>query len=198
MTMSNVKNSNGGNSGDSLLLEKSSIIGKEHIDIQGIIFDLDGTLLDTERLSDAATYEAFGDAVLETKKSQFGNVLPWEIKSKIMGMPGSTWIPMVIDYLLEHWGVNVIAYATPPVLSLVKDDQELIHLLRNRKPGDTIPSGIVNEFWKRWEENLNKLCASVMECQGATQLVQALHSKKIPMAIATSSRMAAVQQKRIK
>jgi beta-phosphoglucomutase-like phosphatase (HAD superfamily) len=37
-----------------------------------------------------------------------------------------------------------------------------------------------------------------MECQGATQLVQALHSKKIPMAIATSSRMAAVQQKRIK
>jgi hypothetical protein len=76
--------------------------------IKAVIFDLDGTLLDTEALSDRATLEAFGDAIPLDAREEMrrnGNVLPWEIKSQILGLRGDKWIPMVIEYGREHWGI---------------------------------------------------------------------------------------------
>ena len=52
------------------------------------------------------------------------------------------------------------------------------------------------ELWKGWEENLNSMCEEIAECTGATQLVEALTSTGLPMAIATSSRYAGVEKKR--
>ena len=51
-------------------------------------------------------------------------------------------------------------------------------------------------LWNAWEQNLNVLCSNVKECIGATALVDALAETGIPMAIATSSRMTSVKQKR--
>ena len=55
-----------------------------------------------------------------------------------------------------------------------------------------------DEFWKAWEENLNSMCEEIEECAGATNLVQALASTGLPLAIATSSRYAGVEKKRIR
>lgn len=53
-----------------------------------------------------------------------------------------------------------------------------------------------NELWDSWETNLNSFCSNVKECKGATALVEALAKSKVPLAIATSSRMASVQKKK--
>jgi len=80
------------------------------------------------------------------------------------------------------------------------------------------------ELWKQWEDALNSMCEEVEACEGATELVQALANAslvtdndhdgnygastnattttrkngmtKLPMAIATSSRLTNVQRKR--
>jgi len=147
--------------------------------IKAVIFDLDGTLLDTETLSDRATLEAFGDAIpLEAREKmrRNGNVLPWEIKSQILGLRGDEWIPMVIAYGREHWDI-------------LKEGEEV-----SGQP----PPPSVDDLWQGWETNLNEFCKTVEECPGATVLVQKLAELGIPLAIATSSRAAAVAQKRLK
>ena len=53
-----------------------------------------------------------------------------------------------------------------------------------------------NEIWKGWEDHLGSMCEEVEACAGATQLVEELAKTGIPMAIATSSRYAGVEQKR--
>ena len=53
----------------------------------------------------------------------------------------------------------------------------------------------VQELWTGWERHLNDLCAEVQACEGAKALVSALAAQNIPMAIATSSRRAAVTKK---
>jgi phosphoglycolate phosphatase-like HAD superfamily hydrolase len=55
-----------------------------------------------------------------------------------------------------------------------------------------------DDLWQGWETNLNEFCETVEECPGATVLVQKLAELGIPLAIATSSRAAAVAQKRLK
>jgi len=136
--------------------------------IKAVIFDLDGTLLDTEALSDTAVILAFGEKLPSDVKERLGGRLPWEVKKQILGLRGSEWVPIVQKYGEEHWGV-------------AKDDP--------------LP---LSEFWDSWESNLNDLCPQVSACPGAHELVKQLAKSNVPMAIATSSRKAAVDIKRQK
>lgn len=51
-------------------------------------------------------------------------------------------------------------------------------------------------LWKEWEDALNGMCEDIVACPGATELVETLAKQGYPMAIATSSRYAAVAKKR--
>ena len=134
--------------------------------VKAILFDMDGTLLDTETLSDKAVLLAFGESLPKEVFNSLNNRLPWDAKKKTLGLRGEAWIPMVLEYGAKHWNV----------------DQ------------NTVPTW--QEFWPRWESGLNNMCEEIDECPGATALVEALSIQKVPMAIATSSRYSAVEKKR--
>ena len=146
--------------------------------IKAVIFDLDGTLLDTEALSCRAVIESFAICSLIIpeeilgKLRDGGNLLPWDLKRRILGLRGSEWVPIVLSYAQENWRVDV--------------------------PSSCQDDGLVHKFWRAWEERLNELCAEVEACPGAPELVQALAAARVPLAIATSSRAASVKQKRCK
>ena len=72
--------------------------------IKAILWDLDGTLLDTETLSDVAIYEALDIAPAVRQANQ--HRLPWEIKEPTLGKRGDEWVPMVIEYAQRHWGLR--------------------------------------------------------------------------------------------
>ena len=146
--------------------------------IRAILFDLDGTLLDTEALSDKAILQAFGDSLpeqLRNERQHADDKLPWEIKRQILGLRAGDWIPMVIQYAQEHWGV-------------AKDDSS----------PELPPPPSVEEMWNAWESNLNALCPQVAACEGAYELVEAVAKLGLPLAIATSSRYEAVAKKRMR
>lgn len=131
--------------------------------VKAILWDMDGTLLDTETLSDVAIYEALQ---IDPKiREANDNRLPWEIKEPTLGKRGDEWVPMVIDYAVQNWGLQ-----DPP------------HW---------------NDMWDKQEEILNSYCTQVKECKGATALVEKLADLQVPMCIATSSRMASVEKKRL-
>jgi beta-phosphoglucomutase-like phosphatase (HAD superfamily) len=144
--------------------------------IKAILFDLDGTLLDTESLSDKAILEAFGDSLPEhvrAERRRDGDKLPWEIKKQIVGLRAGDWVPMVISYAQENWGV-------------AKDESSKLP-----------PPPSVEDMWDAWESNLNAMCPQVKACVGAYELVDAVSELGLPLAIATSSRYNAVKRKRM-
>lgn len=125
--------------------------------IKAVLFDLDGTLLDTETLSDQAILKAYGKPHLMPCR------LPWEIKRRILGLRGAEWAPIIVDFAKKEWNLGALT---------------------------------TQQVWDAWETNLNDMCADVQACPGAADLVASLAAQGIPMAIATSSREAAVNKKR--
>jgi len=69
--------------------------------IKGVLFDLDGTLLDTESLSDQAVLMAFGDSLPKNIDK-----VPWELKQQLLGLRGAEWAPIALNYGAEKWGVQ--------------------------------------------------------------------------------------------
>jgi beta-phosphoglucomutase-like phosphatase (HAD superfamily) len=138
--------------------------------IKAFLFDLDGTLLDTEALSDRAILQVYTARNLISHSLMVGaddhdGRLPWELKKQILGLRGSDWGPIVIQYAIEKW--NVVENA----------------------------SMTVSELWSEWEQKLDDLCEQVEPCPGAVELVDLLYKTGLPMAIATSSRLAQVAKK---
>ena len=148
--------------------------------IKAVIFDMDGTLLDTESLADKAILQAvFGGNDLSCLPESIRSKvpysewrLPWELKKQILGLRGKEWAPITLNYLQRRFSGCKTRFPTP---------EELIDL---------------------WEQNLNGMCTEINACSGAKALVEAIVSSsnlsgvKIPMAIATSSRMSGVEKKR--
>ena len=78
------------------------------MEIKAILFDLDGTLLDTETLSDRAMLEVFKGLLapeIVQECASRGHRIPWELKKKLLGLRGSEWAPIVIEYARNVWNV---------------------------------------------------------------------------------------------
>lgn len=149
--------------------------------IKAILFDMDGTLLDTETLSDRAVLLAtFGGTVpphILSRSPMSDMGIPWELKKRLLGLSGAEWAPIVVEYARKHWQP---ADAGPSHDSTVVEFPDAMRL------------------WKAWEDHLGDMCGEVEACAGAKELVRALaeSNRPLPMAIATSSRYAGVRKKR--
>ncbi|MGK3754096.1 MAG: pseudouridine-5'-monophosphatase [Bacillariaceae sp.] len=185
----------------------SSIISNS---IKAILFDMDGTLLDTESLADKAILMAlFGgthnnNSASSSSSSSSSSAknnddrsflpesirfkpptsewrLPWELKKQILGLRGKEWAPICLKWAAEQHCCD---------------------------PDSSFQLPTVQELIDSWEYNLNGMCTQIEACSGSKALICALISssssslllknKKIPMAIATSSRMSGVDKKRIR
>ncbi|EWM22825.1 had-superfamily hydrolase [Nannochloropsis gaditana] len=76
----------GGSASTSGSVRQGTITNK----IKAIVYDLDGTLLDTESLSTEAIQAVVG---------AYGKTFTWDIKKKILGMRGEEWGRVVVDDL---------------------------------------------------------------------------------------------------
>ena len=162
--------------------------------IKAVIFDMDGTLLDTEALSCRSVIESFAiigmtipEEHLNTLK-EGGMLLPWELKRQILGLRGWEWVPLVLQYAQTKWHVEMELDWTNGWENVIRYTEKDIHSEEREK--------IVKSFMEAWEIRLNELCSEVEACAGALELVEALQAAKIPLAIATSSRMVSVTKRR--
>jgi HAD superfamily hydrolase (TIGR01509 family) len=147
--------------------------------IQGVIFDMDGTLLDSETLGCKAVYLTLQDQMSLEARRAFANRgyrMEWPLKQQTLGLPGPQWATIVLEWARRHWGVQ-----QDPPLS-------------------------VDDFLQSWDHHMSQHMHTIEACKGAKELVQHLASMQhgiaktsssLPMAIATSSHSQSVAQKRV-
>ena len=150
--------------------EKSSLLLVDRsamVQVKGVLWDMDGTLLDTETLSDEAMLLAIADAYTFTdpptppSQSDF----TWEVKKSIIGTRSAEW-----SVTIDNWLSSTFTVTKNTSVSLAARWE---HHLNNLCQGD-----------------------SLRPMNGAIDLVNYFHEKGIPQAIATSSVMDVVNHKR--
>lgn len=167
---------------------------------KGILFDMDGTLLDSETLGCKAVYLTLKDYMsLDARmafEQQRNYKMEWDLKQQTLGLPGPKWSQIVVDWATKHWGCNNNCMSA-------------------------------QDFLQKWDQIMYEHMHEVETMKGATELVQALASLKknggsdnengsndssdnentsssnnnnihLPMAIATSSFSKSVELKRQK
>jgi len=85
--------------------------------------------------------------IQEPLLSKLGGRLPWDLKSRILGMRGSEWSPIVVQYFLTNYDVG------------------------NGDAGNDVISPA--KLWGTWEKTLSDLCENVRPLKGAKALVRA-------------------------
>ncbi|KAG7370314.1 HAD-like domain containing protein [Nitzschia inconspicua] len=140
--------------------------------IQGVLFDLDGTLLDSEPIGCRAVYETLKDYMSDQARKDFQRrdyTMEWSLKQQTLGLPGPQWAAVVLDWAQQqHWG-----------------------------GGSSQKLPTVDEFLTTWDQHMSERMHTIQACKGANELVQYLSNiRKIPLAIATSSHSQSVQLKR--
>ena len=78
-------------------------------DIKAVLFDLDGTLLNTEALSDRANIQNYHGLLptnIQEELERTNYILPWECKKQLLGLRASSWVPIMKAYAKENWGVE--------------------------------------------------------------------------------------------
>jgi pseudouridine 5'-phosphatase len=101
-----------------------------HSTVHACIFDLDGTLLNSELISSQA---------MQMVLDKYGVKESWEIKSRILGLRGEEWGKLVVDYfnlqgqldptyLTEQWELNLKVLS--PTIEKMDGAMELVSLLQ--------------------------------------------------------------------
>lgn len=168
--------------------------------LKAALFDLDGTLLDTEALSDKAILSVFRPFLSEKRLLELNcQLLPWECKKQLIGLRGEEWTPIMIQYAKDHWIDDGNCNDDDNNDILDNDHHDNDH--HDNDPNDdddrTSTWPTPQELLIQWEHSLQEYCMKEVEaCPGAFQLVKYLASIPIPMAIATSSRSTSVMCKR--
>ncbi|GAX22843.1 hypothetical protein FisN_24Lh126 [Fistulifera solaris] len=93
-----------------------------HRYIQAVLWDMDGTLLDTETLSDISIFEAL--QVDPKLREQLGDRLPWDIKEPTLGLRGDAWVPMILDYAQQHFELT---QPLPPWQVFWEKQESILH-----------------------------------------------------------------------
>ena len=103
--------------------------------VKAILFDMDGTLLDTESLSDKAVLlAAFRGTIpsyILAQSPMSNHSIPWELKKQLLGLRGAEWAPIVIRWAEQHWQAPA---GEEPIVW---------------------PDAM--ELWKAWEEHLGNM-----------------------------------------
>lgn len=83
---------------DAINEEAATTTTTNHKPIKAILWDMDETILLTERISDKAILSVI------QPPSSITNV-PWEIKKPTLGLRGADWIPLVLSYATDKWQI---------------------------------------------------------------------------------------------
>ncbi|GMH48202.1 hypothetical protein TL16_g00236 [Triparma laevis f. inornata] len=137
-------------------------------EIKAILFDIDGTLLDTESLRSQAILKALSppsSVLTQISSHRSPPDLPWDLKRLLIGLPSygsptASWSPIVLRYFKEVIGWSPV------------------------KEGKLITP---SKLWGDWEMEFNELLEECRVCKGANTLIQELSKLNLPLGIATSS-----------